>query len=262
MNLRAIQARIRADQGLIPGNRAFLLRPKGRPKARVLLLHGFSASPWEVRECGLRLQRKGFLVYGPRVAGHGQDRQAFDSHGFAQWMAGVETDFEQLAQGGGKLILVGHSGGGVLATLLAAKHESRVSGLALAAPAFRLADPTAPLSLIPLVRFFKPSLHFRAVHPDSQHWTLDYSTRSIAELVRAGRLGSEAAQGLRLPLLMLQAKRDTLVSSAFNEALFPKIPSPQKKLAVYDTDEHNVFHHYNPFQAQVFGWLEAFLSTL
>ena len=118
----------------------------------------------------------------------------------------------------------------------------------------------APFSLIPFVRWFRPSLHFEATNPDSKHWILDYSSSRIAELYRAGRLAQKAALGLGLPLLLLQAKGDGLVSRPFNEAFFKKIPSLHKKLMIYDSDEHNVLYHSNPMQAQVFRRIDAFLS--
>jgi len=260
MNLKAIQARIRSDSKLLPGKRSFLLKPKAKPKASVLLLHGFSASPWEVRECGLMLQKKGYMVYAPRIAGHGAGRADFDSHGEAEWMATAEQAYAELYEAGKKMILIGHSAGGVLATRLAALHQSQIRCLALGAPAFHLADPMAPFSRIPLVRFFRPALHFKMAMPDAQYWTLDYASSRVAELVRAGLKGQEAALKLSLPLLLMQARGDGLVSSRFNEALFLKIPSQHKSLMIYEAQEHNVFYRSNPLQRQVFGKLSAFLS--
>ena len=78
MDLKGIRRALSAESGLLPGNRGFLLKPPGRPKAHVLLLHGFSASPWEVRNMLLHLKKRGYLVYAPRIAGHGSGRAAFD----------------------------------------------------------------------------------------------------------------------------------------------------------------------------------------
>lgn len=201
------------------------------------------------------------MVYAPRIAGHGVGRAEFDSKGMTDWIADAEAAYACLREPGKKMILIGHSGGGALVTLLAAKYQDEVSALVLAAPAYRLVDPMAPLSLIPLVRWFRPSLHFQAVHPDSQYWTLDYSSSRIAELVRLGRCAAKAARNLKLPVLMLQARKDDLVSCSRNEAVFNTIPSRVKTLFVYETHEHNVLHHYNPQQRQIFGWIGAFLKV-
>jgi carboxylesterase len=257
---KPIAEKIASEAGLLTGNRSFFLRPRSKPKAAVLLLHGFSASPWEMQELGLELQRKGYLVYAPRIAGHGKSRKQFDAKGFKKWLASARAAWRAFKPLHSKRILIGHSGGGNLATLLALEHSGEISKLILGAPAFRLAPWTAPLSEIPLVRWFAPSLKFPAAHPDSKYWTLEYASDRVAELLWAGRAASRAALDLKLPLLMLQAKTDDLVSRRYNEKIFPKIPSADKALHVYDVAEHNVFHHYNPMQRQIFKWVEEFLG--
>ena len=260
MNAGAIQLKLAQEKGLLPGNRSLFLKPRGKPKAHVLLLHGFSASPWEVAEYARHLRKKGCLVYAPRLAGHGAGSAEFNAHGRADWLADAEAAFAALVPAKGKLALVGHSGGGALAALLADRHAGQVSCLVLAAPAFRLRDRMAPFSLLRVVRFFRPELHFEPVHPDSQYWTLDYRSDRIAELVRLGREAKAVLPRLGLPLLMVQASGDELVSAGTNLALFEKIPEGAKTLFTYETNEHNVLHHYNPIQAKVFGLVDGFLK--
>jgi carboxylesterase len=262
MKLQEIQKKIRDERTLLAGNRSFFLKPKRASRGSILLLHGFSASPHEVREAGLHLQAQGYTVYAPRLAGHGVGQPDFDSKGMKDWIADAETAYDCLRQDGKKLILIGHSGGGLLVTMLAQKYQREIACLILAAPAFRLADPMAPWSLIPWVRWFRPTLHFKAVHPDSKYWTLSYSSSRIAELVRLGRLAAKDSLGLRLPILMLQSRGDDLVSSRFNERIFQQLPSRDKKLLVYEAaHEHNVLHHYNLLQKKIFNWIDAFLKT-
>jgi carboxylesterase len=245
---------------LIPGNRAFLLKPKQRSKASVLLLHGFSASPFEVRDCGRHLQKKGYLVCAPLLAGHGSSRAEFDAKGCADWIQSAEVAYAKLRQSGKKMILIGHSAGGVLAALLAAKHPKEIKSLILAAPAFQLASLSARLSRFPFFRLFRPSIQIEPRSPESKHWTLSYSSHRVAELVRLGRLGLKAVPQLELPVLLLQSRGDPLVSRPFNESLFKKIPGTNKQLRIYETAEHNVLHHSNPLQGQVFGWMDKFLE--
>src|SRR2546427_383316 len=53
----------------------FRLEPAGARSA-VLLLHGFTGSPWEVRPLGESLAARGYCVLGPRLPGHGTDPEA------------------------------------------------------------------------------------------------------------------------------------------------------------------------------------------
>jgi carboxylesterase len=231
---------------------------KARP--RVLLLHGFSASPWEVAGLARHLRQRGCLVEAPLLAGHGGGREAFDAAGRRDWLRSAEEAWERLRAPGEKIILIGHSMGGCLATLLAARHASQVEALVLGAPAFRLASPWAFLSLLPPARWIRPSLQFPPVHADSKHWILDYASSRVGELFLLGRQASQALPALKMPVLMLQADGDDLVSCAANERLFKKIPAGPKRLIVYRTREHNVFHRYNPHQRRAFEWVDEFLN--
>lgn len=259
MNLAAIRSRVEADRGLPVGRRSFYLAPKGRSRGSVLLLHGFSASPYELRQLGAHLQSQGIRVYAPRLAGHGIGTAAFNAKGRHDWLSDAEAAFAALRTPGQKLNVIGHSMGGVLAALVAAKHGAEIRRLVLAAPAFHLADPLAVLCTFRLVRALKPDLHFKALHPDSSNWTLDYASSRINELILLGREGAQAARSLRLPLFLLQSKIDPLVSRPFNERLFPAIPSEPKTLWVYEAAEHNVFHRYNPLQDEAFRRVAKFL---
>jgi carboxylesterase len=256
----AIAAILSKDKGLLRGNRGFYLSPKKRPRGKILLLHGFSASPWEVHELGLFLQKNAYLVFAPRLAGHGASREDFEKAGFSEWLGSARDAYAALFQSGEPSLLIGHSGGGNLASLLALEHPGEAQALILGAPAYRLSDKSSLLTPFALVRFFFKELRFKAEHPDSKYWTLAYSTRCIAELVRAGFAASKAALQLRLALLLMQGSEDPLVSRPFNEKIFKNIPSTSKIIKIYDTTEHNVFHRYNPHQAQVFAWTLEFLK--
>ncbi len=259
MRLAAIQHKVREDRGLPNARRSFYFPPKGRPRGSVLLLHGFSASPYELFEFGRFLQAQGYRVHAPRLAGHGLGTEAFNAKGRADWLADADAAFAALRTPGQKLNVIGHSMGGVLATLLAAKHAPHIGRLVLAAPAFQLADPLARLCTFPLVRAVVPNLHFKPLHTDSVNWTLDYASSRIHELILLGREGARTARTLRSPLFLLQSKVDTLVSRPFNERLFPGIPSAHKSLWIYEAAEHNVFHRYNPRQKEAFRRVVDFL---
>lgn len=259
MNARGIQARLKADAKLPVSRRSFFLRPRGRAKGAILLIHGFSACPYELREAGAFLQKCGYAVYAPRLAGHGSGTADFNAHGRADWLAVAEAAFAELRSGHQPLIIVGHSMGGVLAAILAARHPHTIRRLVLAAPAFRLSNPFTALTTLPGVAALIGDLHFKPLHPDASNWTQDYAAHRVSELVQLGREGAEAAEGIRAPLMMLQSKVDPLVSRPFNERLFPSIPAEPKTLWVYDAAEHNVLHHYNPFQKEAFQRIAAFL---
>jgi carboxylesterase len=244
------------------GNRTTLLSAGKQAKASVLMLHGFSASPWECLELARHLHHQGFNIFVPRISGHGGGRQEFESSCRQDWNASAFRAFEIAGALGQKLFVLGQSGGGVLATLACARQPEAVSGLVLAAPAFRLANPLAPLSVFGVVRLFIPTVSFPLNQPDlAAHWNTTYGTRVVAELVRNGSAARPLIRSLKVPQAWVMASRDNTVSTPFNLRLFSGLRSSQRRLMVYEEMEHNVIHHHNPHQAEAFSFVDDCLKS-
>src|SRR5439155_12612378 len=85
-----------------------------------LLVHGFTATPDEMRPFGEALARRGFPVRGVRLAGHGTSVADLARTGAADWIASVEAGRAALARDVAHVALVGMSLGALLALHLAA----------------------------------------------------------------------------------------------------------------------------------------------
>jgi carboxylesterase len=107
----------------------------GGPDA-VLLLHGLTGSPFEVRYLGERLAAAGMRCRAPRMAGH-PDPRALARTRWRDWVAGARDELLGLA-GARRTFVAGCSMGALAACALAHDHPDRVQGLALLAPALRL----------------------------------------------------------------------------------------------------------------------------
>ena len=107
--------------------------PQGEAIAAVLLIHGFTGSPWEVRPLGEALAARGFHVQAIRLPGHGVDPEAMAWVTWRDWEHAAEEALKQL-RGFQHVFVAGLSMGALLGMLLAARHPNRVSGLAMMAP--------------------------------------------------------------------------------------------------------------------------------
>jgi carboxylesterase len=259
---REQQAMDAADPAVAEGNRSLLLAgPAPSPRA-ALLLHGFSAGPHECGDLARLLHQRGFAVWVPRLAGQAGSAEQFASTPWAAWLDSARRALDLAAALGQELALVGHSCGGLLATLLAAENPGRVCRLVLAAPAFRMVNPWARLSVLAPVRWLLPRFTWKPRDEDeARHWLHDYSTRAVAELVRAQAAAARALPGLRQPLLLLQASGDPVISCRHNQKLFRRLASIPKQLYNYPADEHNVLHHFNPMQTQALERIRIFLEA-
>src|SRR5712692_1075485 len=112
----------------------------------VLLIHGLTGTPYEMRYLGERLAATGVRVHGIRLAGHAGAPEELGSVTHAHWYESVVDGFERLRQYGEPNVVVGLSMGAVLAARLAADQREAVAGLVMLAPAFFL-PPTMTIVL-------------------------------------------------------------------------------------------------------------------
>ncbi len=106
----------------------FLLRG-GR--AGVLLIHGLTGTPAEMRFVGKGLNRAGFTVYGMQLAGHCGSEADLIRTGWRDWARSVSAGADRLRQEVDHLFVAGLSMGSVLALNLAIERPDCVDGLGL-----------------------------------------------------------------------------------------------------------------------------------
>ena len=106
----------------------FLLRG-GR--AGVLLIHGLTGTPAEMRFVGKGLHRAGYTVYGMQLAGHCGSEADLLKTGWRDWRASVQASADKLSAEVDHLFVAGLSMGAVLALQLAIDRPDQVAGLGL-----------------------------------------------------------------------------------------------------------------------------------
>lgn len=109
----------------------------------MLLLHGFSGTPFEVQPLAAALRQQGYLCATPLLHGHGRGVRALAHSTAEDWLRSAERAlldlYDELLQQGPdpRLAVVGLSMGGVLALRLAQLYPPLVRALGvLAAPVF------------------------------------------------------------------------------------------------------------------------------
>jgi carboxylesterase len=114
----------------------------------VLLVHGFTGSPWDVRPLAEALARAGFRVRALLLPGHGTTPAALLGVRHGDWTAAVEAALlEEAREGGGRPVgLAGLSMGALLAAQAAARQPGAVGALVLMAPVLGLRGPRMALA--------------------------------------------------------------------------------------------------------------------
>lgn len=110
----------------------------------VLLIHGLTGTPAEMRFVGKGLHRAGYTVLGMQLAGHCGDEADLLATGWRDWYASVLEAADRLAACTERYFVGGLSMGALLALKLAAERPGQVRGLALYGTTFAYDGWTIP----------------------------------------------------------------------------------------------------------------------
>lgn len=207
--------------------------PATSAPASVLLLHGFTGSPWEVRPLGESLADRGFHVLAPRLPGHGTTPEAMLWASHHDWLFAAQKAFEQLA-GSRRVVLAGLSMGALLSMILASRRRQRVDGLVLMAPVLGFHDRSARLArrirsfgvrdlVPPWVDKEGTDIEDDAIRAESPA-LMRYPMARAWDLMELQDLARSIIPRLTVPSLVLTARNDHVVDNEKVYALTKTLP--------------------------------------
>jgi carboxylesterase len=116
----------------LPGKDHSIFIPGG--KTGVLLLHGLSGTPGEMRELGDEMATLGHTVHCPQLAGHCGSYEDLKAVRWQDWFASAEAGLRKLRETCDTVVVGGLSTGAILSLNLAARYPDMVQGVAALAP--------------------------------------------------------------------------------------------------------------------------------
>ena len=109
----------------------------------VLVVHGFTGTPFEMRPLAEALGNKGLTVTAPLLPGHGTTPGHLAKTGWRDWLGAVLFELDRLSERCSQVAVVGQSLGGLLALRAASVRKQQLTCVAALA---------TPLWLPPLAR--------------------------------------------------------------------------------------------------------------
>jgi carboxylesterase len=208
----------------------------------VLLLHGFTATPAEVRPLGQFLHARGFTVAGPLLAGHGTTPQDLNRTRWQDWVQDAEASYRKLMARCDTVFLGGESMGGLLALYLAAEHPQSAGVLAYA-PAL-VTGPSIGPYLLPVLAPFIPLLikPRRPLILADERWQ-GYPVnplRAVGQLFRLQRLVRRRLPIIRQPVLIVQGRLDEVVHPCVPDQVYQAVKSTLKEVHWMANSHHCV----------------------
>jgi len=232
----------------------------------VVLVHGFLASPGELRDFGQRLADRGYTVIGVRLKGHGTSPWDLRERSWEDWFASVRRGYDIAAAYCERVCVVGFSTGGALALILAADRPAQLAGVCAVSVPIKFQNRN--MVFVPLVhganRLVRWMSSLEGVLPfrenASEHPHINYRHMPIRGLYELRRLVVELEKQLPLvecPVTILQGDDDPVVAPVSAQIVYDSIASEYKRLILVSSSRHGILHEdIDNTQERVAGFLE------
>jgi carboxylesterase len=221
----------------------------GMKPTGILLTHGFTGSPKEMRWMGEYLNRElGCPCLGVRLAGHATRPEDMIRSRYEDWLASVEDGYHLMRGVADRVVLVGLSMGGALSLINATRLQ--VAGLVAMATPYGL-PPDWRLNYTEILSKFVPYLPKSKDPPgtgwvDKEAWHGQVSypenpLRSIGELKKLLDLLRESLSNVTAPTLLIYSQDDKylpLGSLASMEYIYTHIGASRKEKLVLSGSGH------------------------
>jgi carboxylesterase len=230
-------------------------------KTGILLIHGFTGTPSELRPMGQYFKDKGYTVYAPLLAGHGTSPEEMEQTGWQDWWQSALAAYDKIRREPIDLLFVaGLSMGGCLSLMLAS--EKRVDGvIPMCAPVF-IRDRRALLANV--LRFFIRYTNKSVERdPEIESYLVPYDrtpVKCVGELVTLIRRMRECLPKVEAPALVIQAAKDELILEKSAEFIYHHISSPIKRLSWYEQSTHIIT--VDKERKKLFQEIDAFIESV
>lgn len=185
-----------------------------------LLLHGFTATPYDMRFIADHLHAQNVTVSAVRLPGHATSPEDMERHAWSDWASAAREGLLELRERVEHVVVAGQSMGALLALKLAAEHAREVDALALISTAL-VVSARWMYWAAPIVPFLSPVLpadvrfvvkgHSDIADAAARESSPTYkrvSIRSIYELLRLQAHVRPLLRQVKQPVLAIHSRQD------------------------------------------------------
>jgi len=224
----------------------FLL--KGSSDTGVVLVHGYMAAPAEIKEFAVYLNKKGYTIYAPRLKGHGTAPEDLAGRSYMEWVESVEEAFIVIRHLCQNVFIGGFSaGGGVV--LDVATRVPDVDGAFIVNPPMKLQDFSA--NFVPAAHGWNTLmkklnidvLRKEFIENNPEHPHINYFRNPVSGIFELEKLMKDLEPklaGIKLPVQIIQARNDPVVSPKGSMKLFEHLYSDDKEYYLLNFKRHGI----------------------
>lgn len=232
----------------------------------VLLIHGWTSVPYELRRLGQYLNESGYTAYAPMLSGHGTVPKNLEGVGWTDWVADVEAAYEEIKKNHSAVVVVGTSMGANLAALLA-NNKKEIAGLVLLAMPYRIRLERSVIFFAKFLRLFKKYSRKRYPPTFGAAATItrlvSYQTYPVSSALEVPKLVADCRKilpSIKQPCLAIQSTSDHVVARKSLDKIYDTLGAPVKKKLyikrayhtfIADIKNENVFEEIHKFMEDI-----------
>ena len=229
----------------------------------VLLMHGLTGSPYELKKFGQFLYDNGYDVYADCLPGHGDKVNEIYTVTYEDWLNFAYNKFEELNSKYDDVYVSGLCLGAVLAIAVGIKFPNKVKGIVslsttLFLDGWRLPwySFLIPIGLSTIIRFYYnyPECEPHGIKDERVRNIVkkllqkgdvgmnDFPMTGIYELLKLSGYVRKKLEKLECPLLLIHSKEDDLTSPKSADVVYNKISSKDKEKIILENSYHMVLY--------------------
>ncbi len=258
-------SKLKIDMNLANGNGVSL---KGQNHRTVILIHGLTGTPNEMKFLSQFLNKRGNSVICARLANHGQPLGILKKTKWQDFYQSARKAFMEIKDSGNLIFASGLSMGALLALLLAEEFPDKIAGVSCLSPTLFYDGWNTPWSrcLLPLA-YMTPIKHYFYFKEEAPYGIKNeqvrqmvhkyYSQAKLDDMRGIAQFGypyfpvallyqlhllvkylSKRLPHIDTPVQLIQAKDDDMTSVKNSQFIYDRVSSKNKELVLLDNSYH------------------------
>ena len=257
------------------------LQPEGKPRAVMILVHGFNAHSGYMEWPAEQFTANGFASYALDHRGRGKSEgERFYVEEFKDYLADLDTlvNIARSENPGLPVYMIGHSAGGVIATSYTYEHQDEISGLICHSFAFDVGLPHLVQLALEGVGKLLPHVHVFSLNNADfsrdpvavermNNDPLIHKESQPAETARVMLLAADALRehmpNFKVPVLIIHGSLDKATRPAGSQYFYDHAGSTDKTLKIYEGHFHDLLADVDKekVMSDILAWLDERVPT-
>lgn len=232
-------------------------------KTGVLLVHGFTGTPREMRLLGNFLAEQRYTVLGIRLNGHATNISDIVRTHWQDWLISVEEGLHLLRSCTEQQVIVGLSMGGALSLIASAKYPVK-GAVGISTPGSFSGDWR--LKFLPILKYMVKGLPKGAPdwHEEQQgrkHYSYPYYPMiSVAEFIAVLAEMQAQIPEITVPVILMQSTGDNTIPANSMEFIYSLLTTEDKQKIWFHNSNHMITMEPDRFEA--FRLIHEFITRV